>query len=205
MPKIVDHEKQKQLLAEATWRIICRHGIQQASVRHIAKEAHMSVGSLRHYFASQSDLFAYSMQLVSERVEKRIQSISFNGPPLEDMKKVLYQLLPIDEESRSEMEVWIAFTTKALSDPALKALNNAVYEKMRFGIQSIVEALISHNLAQPGLDPELETARLHALIDGLAMHAVISPATMSSERMQLLVSQHLDALCSQTGQKKNSS
>ncbi|GIP24800.1 hypothetical protein J22TS3_50750 [Paenibacillus sp. J22TS3] len=165
----------------------------------------MSVGSLRHYFASQSDLFAYSMQLVSERVEKRIQSISFNGPPLEDMKKVLYQLLPIDEESRSEMEVWIAFTSKALSDPALKALNNAVYEKMRFGIQSIVEALISHNLAQPDLDLELETARLHALIDGLAMHAVISPATMSSERMQLLVSQHLDALCSQTGQKKNSS
>lgn len=195
MPKIVDHEKQKQLLAEATWRIIRRHGMEQASVRHIAEEAGMSVGSLRHYFATQSELFAYSMQLVSERVDARINSLSFDGPPLDDMKKVLCQLLPMDEDSRSEMEVWTAFTTKALADPSLKALSDQVYEKMRVGIRSIIESLIQLDLAIPELNVDLETARLHSLIDGLALHAVIRPEYMTPGKLEELVAQHLQSLC----------
>ncbi|RUT27756.1 TetR family transcriptional regulator [Paenibacillus zeisoli] len=195
MPKIVDHEKQKQLLAEATWRIIRRHGMEQASVRHIAEEAGISVGSLRHYFATQSELFAYSMQLVSERVDARISSLPFSGPPLEDMKKVLCQLLPMDEESRSEMEVWIAFMTKALADPSLKALGDQVFEKMRLGIHSIIESLVQLELAAVDLNVDLETARLHSLIDGLAMHAVIRPDSLSPERLEELVTLHLKSLC----------
>ncbi|MNS82326.1 HTH-type transcriptional regulator BetI [compost metagenome] len=195
MPKLVDHEKQKQLLAEATWRIIRRHGMEQASVRHIAEEAGISVGSLRHYFATQSELFAYSMQLVSERVDERISTLPLSGPPLEDMKKVLCQLLPMDEDTRSEMEVWIAFTTKALADSSLKAQSDQVFEKMRLGINSIIESLVELELAVPDLDVDLETARLHSLIDGLAMHAVIRPDSMTPDRLEELVTHHLESLC----------
>lgn len=195
MPKLVDHEKQKQLLAEATWRVIRRHGMEQASVRHIAGEAAISVGSLRHYFATQSELFAYSMELVAERVDSRIASLSLHGPPIEDMKKVLCQLLPMDEESRLEMEVWMAFTTKAMADSSLKPLSHKVFEKMRQGMKLIINSLIELEMAESGLDIELETTRLHSFIDGLAMHAVISPDMMPPHRLEALVTHHLESLC----------
>lgn len=73
MPKLVDHDKQRVLVAEAAWRIIRRDGMEQASVRNIAEEAGVSVGSMRHYFSTQSELLRYAMNLVSERVSHRVQ------------------------------------------------------------------------------------------------------------------------------------
>ena len=58
MPKIVDHDKQRQRVAEAPagdsegWT-------RKATVRNIAEEAELSVGSLRHYFTSQAELLAF--------------------------------------------------------------------------------------------------------------------------------------------------
>ena len=68
MPKIVDHDKQRLLVAEAAWRVIRRDGMEQASVRKIAEEAGISPGSMRHYFSTQSELLLYAMTLVSDRV-----------------------------------------------------------------------------------------------------------------------------------------
>ncbi|MGM0975119.1 MAG: TetR/AcrR family transcriptional regulator [Bacillota bacterium] len=71
MPKKVDHEKQKKVLAKAAWRVIKKEGIEGASVRKIAKEAGLSAGSLRHYFSNQSELLAYSMNLVIRKGENK--------------------------------------------------------------------------------------------------------------------------------------
>ena len=59
MPKIVDHDKQRQRVAEVALRVIQRGGLEKATVRNIAEEAELSVGSLRHYFTSQAELLAF--------------------------------------------------------------------------------------------------------------------------------------------------
>ena len=79
MPKIVDHEARRKELAEAAWRVIRREGLEGASVRNVAKEAGMSLGSLRHYFATQSELLAFSMRMVGERVKERIKKTGNDG------------------------------------------------------------------------------------------------------------------------------
>ena len=63
MPKQVDHEKRRRQIAEATWRLISTEGIEQATVRKIAQEAGLSLGALRHYFATQDELLRFSMEL----------------------------------------------------------------------------------------------------------------------------------------------
>ncbi|WP_433922288.1 TetR/AcrR family transcriptional regulator [Paenibacillus taichungensis] len=98
MPKIVDHDKQRLLVAEAAWRVIRRDGMEQASVRNIALEAGISAGSMRHYFSTQSELLLYAMNLVSERVSNRITQMSFDASPLENMKLLLLELLPSTDE-----------------------------------------------------------------------------------------------------------
>lgn len=64
MEKINKFEVQREKIVRATWAVIRREGLENASVRNVAQEANLSVGSLRHYFSTQSDLLVYSMELI---------------------------------------------------------------------------------------------------------------------------------------------
>ncbi len=172
-----------------------RDGLEKATVRHIAKEAGISAGSLRHYFSSQSELLAFSMQLVSERVKERIEAIRFSGPPLDGIKRFLLELLPLTDETRKEMEVWLAFTQKALWDKDLDPLSERMYNELRSAIQRMIETLIQLGITKPDLPVDLETERLYALIDGLAMHGIMQPEQLSPEQIEAIVDYHLRSLC----------
>ncbi|WP_154896908.1 TetR family transcriptional regulator C-terminal domain-containing protein [Paenibacillus illinoisensis] len=195
MPKIVDHDKQRLLVAEAAWRIIRRDGMEQASVRNIAEEAGISAGSMRHYFSTQSELLLYAMNLVSERVSNRIKQMSFNGSPMENMKLLLLEFMPNTDEKMAEMEVWFAFTAKSKTDPALKALADKVYDEIRQAVATVITYIVKLNLSRANLNEELEIERLYALVDGLSIHAVLRPDQMTSEIMENALSLHLAALC----------
>lgn len=195
MPKIVDHDKQRMIVAEAAWRIIRRDGMEQASVRNIAEEAGISVGSMRHYFSTQSELLLYAMNLVSERVSHRVQQMSFTGSPMDNMKRLLLEFLPNTEEKLAEMEVWYAFTARSKTDPTLKELANTVYDELRKAVGSVITYLIKLDLSKPDLDKELEIERLYALVDGLGIHTVLRPDQMNGRLMDDVLTLHLASLC----------
>ena len=195
MPKIVDHEQQKIKVAEAAWRVIRRSGIENASVRNVAQEAGVSPGSMRHYFSTQAELFSFSMSLVSERVNQRISSLSFERPVPEVARDVLRELLPLNEESRSEMEVWLAFVSKSLSEPSLRDHADRVYGELREAMLRIVQGLVEYGFAPQELDIEKETERLQVFVDGVALHALLYPDHMPPSKMEKLLDDCLNSLC----------
>jgi AcrR family transcriptional regulator len=194
VPKIVDHEQRRQELGQAVWRVIRRDGIDQASVRTVAKEAGWSPGALRHYFASQSELLAFAMRLVVERVEDRVAALDSAPTPHRAVEQVLHELLPLDDERRAENEVWLAFTARALIDPQLRAQHNEVHDALHRACVSALEALAVH--APPHASPAtaLQAERLHALIDGLAVHTAVRPDLMPPQRIVAVLRLHLHAL-----------
>lgn len=195
MPKVIDHEKRKIHIAEATWKVISQEGIEHATVRKIASTAGLSVGSLRHYFSTQSELLAFSMELVSNRVKARAEGKNYEGPPIEIMKEVLAELIPLDEEKRLEMEVWLAFSAKMLVDDQLKALGEGVYEEMREGMKKVLHAMKSFGLLKEDIDMEMETTRLHTLVDGIAMHHLLHPDKFPKDKVMEVIEYHLRGLC----------
>lgn len=196
MPKIVDHDSQKEIIAEAAWRVIRNDGIENATVRKIAQEAGLAPSSLRHYFNSQEQLLQFALRMVIERVEKRFLNTNFlvDNISLEEAKQILLNLIPIDEEQKLEMEVWLSFSVKALSDPSLKELNRDTYEQMFQVVLKTLGYLNAADLLRESLDLKFEAHRLHALIDGLAIHRVVSPDKMSPELMDCILMQHLQEL-----------
>jgi AcrR family transcriptional regulator len=198
MPKIVDHEQRRRELAHAVWRVIRRQGIEQASVRTVALEAGWSPGALRHYFATQSELLAFAMQLVVERIEGRVAAIAQPDDPREAVEQVLHELLPLDDERRAENEVWLAFTARALIDPALRDQHNEVHAALHQACASSLETLAAGH-ADNGQAPAVETERLHALIDGLAVHTALRPDLMTPEQIVAVLRRHLDALRNTSG------
>ncbi|MER7172777.1 TetR/AcrR family transcriptional regulator [Streptomyces mesophilus] len=193
MPKVVDPQLRRTELAEAVWRVIRRDSLEHASVRNVAQEAGLSTGSLRHYFSSQSELMVFAMRMVIDRIEQRIErrtaALGAECDPLRRADTVLAELLPLDAERRAENEVWLAFTARSMTDPTLRALREESYDRLRAGCRGLVTGLIG-----PGRDPELESARLHALVDGLAVHAAMRPDAATAESMRAVIAAHLSEL-----------
>lgn len=195
VPKIVNSEERRQELAEAAWRVIRHDGLEAVSVRNVAQEAGMSMGSLRHYFASQSELLAFSMRMVADRVRARIEALGPpSGDPRRHIEKMITELLPLDDERRAECEVWLSFSGKALVEPELRELSDEVYDSLHDLMRRLIEGMIHFGLAAPALDVEMEAEKLQALLDGLVVHGVERPQRVSAERMQAVISHHLDTL-----------
>lgn len=194
MPKIVDHQIRKEQLAEAAWKVIRREGLDKLSVRRVADEAGISLGSLRHYFETQAELLTFSMRLLSKRVNERIQQLTFTEDMRRNMELVIAELLPLDEERTAEAELWLVFAGKAISDPAIRELSLEVHDELYAGFRSMIDSLIKLNLAKDEIDPEEETKTLHAIVDGLVVHRVMVPERIEAGEMQMVVSRHLDRI-----------
>lgn len=193
MPKIVDHEERKKRIAEAMWRVILDKGMEGATVRNIAEEAGLSLGALRYYFQNQDDLLVYAMELVIERANARIEVVmQRNLPPKERVIAVLLECVPINTESRAEMAVWFAF--KAHVKHRTSTLNipdDGILE----GMQKLIHYLHTMNSLKTDLNLDLEVERLYALIDGIAMHALLDPERLNSDRVIKTIHYHMDSIC----------
>jgi AcrR family transcriptional regulator len=194
MPRNVDPERRRAELAEAVWTVIRRDGLQRASVRNVAREAGLSMGSLRHYFATQAELLCFAMQLVGERARARVRAIEPADDPRETAERLLQELVPLDEERRAEAEVWLAFTGHALVDPDQRAIHQRIHDELDGACATAVTLLADAGLVPGDLDVALEAARLHAILDGLAVHAVMRPERVPPSRITAVIAHHLDTL-----------
>ncbi|MDN8587642.1 TetR family transcriptional regulator [Chryseobacterium mucoviscidosis] len=195
MPKIVDHEKQRIIVADAAIRVIRDNGLDHATVRNIAKEAGLSVGSMRHYFATQAELFAFCMNLFAERVQQRVEALQMTDSVLQNMKHLLFSFLPLDEERKIEMEVWFSFSAKVLVYPELQKLSDQMHQGMYRSAQLVIQELQKQGMTCTGMDTEIETEKLYALIDGLAIHMLMQPERLTVKKVENVIEQHLSMLC----------
>lgn len=194
MPKIVDHELRRRELADAAWRVIRRDGLEAASVRNIAKEAGVSLGSLRHYFGSQDDLLAYALGRVMERVRERIVNLRLSGDIRSDVATIIEQTLPLDEERQTEAIIWLAYLGKTLTNAGFGALAAKAHDELYNLFRRLLDLMMRHGMLSPHADLELESRRLHALIDGLAVHGVACSHAVDRDTIRSIVARHLESL-----------
>jgi len=176
-------------------RIIRQMGMKGATVRNIARESGLSLGALRHYFSTQDDLIDFSMRLVKERATVRINElVSIDMPLFQKVLRILLELLPTDDNKLAEMEVWFAFTAHYRS-------SGTAFDAQHDGVQDLVERLLrslkESGLLRPELDYTLETERLYAFIDGIALHALLDTKRVDYERIVNVVTYHMKSICAE--------
>lgn len=193
MPKLIDHAQRQEEIAEAVWRVIRRDGVSAVSVRDVAAEAGISTGSLRHVFASKAELLAYSMRLVQKRVRERAEAHVAITDPWERALAVIAEFLPLDANRRCEVDVNLALVAESPAHPLLKDIALEAYRELRAGCVTVLTRLAERGLIRPALDIEAEAIRLHALIDGLAVHALIGD-TSAAHTAESVIVQHLRTL-----------
>jgi AcrR family transcriptional regulator len=198
VPRIVESSARRTVVAEAVWRVVRREGLEGASVRAVAVEAGLSMGSLRHYFPTQSELHVFAMQLVTDRIRARVEALPTTPDPRRWAARVLEEMLPMDADRRAESEVWLAFTARAMVDPALRALRDEGWDLLREVCRNLILRFAEAGEPAPDLDVDVEVARLHALVDGLLVHGVLRPARADPPALRRVITRHLAALAHET-------
>jgi AcrR family transcriptional regulator len=204
VPKIVDAAVRRQEVVEAVFRIIAADGLERASLREVADEAGLAVGSVRHYFSSSDELLAHSFGVVVDRITGRLAGAREDVMPLvpgtaehrEGVLTLLSQFLPLDEERAVDACVWMAFKNAARIRPFLAA----EADRSHRAVAAVVGWLIME-LRQPEDDDGegqqslvTEAERLLATLDGLTMHALLQPEWMTAEMCRDVLASHLQSL-----------
>ena len=203
MPKLVDPVERREHIVGAVLRLVARDGFAGASLRNVAAESGLNIGSVRHYFTSHSELLIFAMTAMVERVTARlvghvVAAAGWERRPVAERRDLalaaLEELLPLDATRRAEVAVFVEFTASARTDPALADLARHAAEGTRELVGRIVARHVAAGGLRPGLDPELETARLWALVDGVSTQAVLQPDLVPPDTCRRVVDLHLRSL-----------
>ena len=172
MPKLIDQDSRRHEIAHAVWRIVLRDGVSAVSIRDVAAEAGLAVGSVRHVFGSKAELLEYSMALVHEQTRDRVAAHFAIKDPRKFAEAVLAELLPLDDQRRTEMAVNMAVVAESPSHPGLRRVALDAQQAVSEACVALLTRLRHDDLIRPGADMAYEAERLHALVDGLALHAL---------------------------------
>ena len=194
MPKLIDHDRRREEIAEATWRVIHAEGISGVSIRTVAAEAGISTGSIRHVFPSKTELLVHATELVGRRAWIRIQRHLDEPEPCALVLSVIEELLPLDAERHLEMEVTVALIAEAPGNARVREVLDESYEIVREACRRLVARLHGAGLTAPDLDIEAETTALHGLVDGLAIHLLINPDPGFKRQALRMVEASIDRL-----------
>ncbi|MGY0233708.1 TetR/AcrR family transcriptional regulator [Longispora urticae] len=203
MPKIVDPGARRLAVTDAVFRVIRRDGLEGATLRAIADEAGLAIGSVRHYFTGHTELTLFALDEFTDRVTARILAHveRLNDPargtaPVRrrDVEDLLGEFLPLDDARRDEIVVWLAFVTAARTRPELHPRALTLYEGMRTIVGRVLARADAAGRLVGGLDPALETERLCAVLDGLAVNAVLHPDRLPPDTQRAVLGRHLDTL-----------
>ena len=203
VPKIVDAGARRQDVVQAVLRIIAVDGLERASLREVADEAGLAVGSVRHYFEGSDELLAFTFGTVVDRIvgrlEGRLPAVlgAAHATPgqREAVLTLLGGMLPLDEETAVEACAWLAFKNAARIRPFLAAEADRSHREVAAIVGALVASLLPDDEPQENL--VLEAERLLATLDGLCMHALLQPGWMTAQMCRDVLERHLDGLARQ--------
>lgn len=191
----MDAEERRELVADALFRVVARDGLHRASLRGVATEAGLNLGSVRHYFTDQRDLMRFAMGTLVDRVAARLRArVDAVGDPgaLSDDERVdalvelLGELLPLDARRHDEVVVFLEFSAAARLDPGLADLAR----ESSAGTDALVRRALRPSLG-PGRHLDIEADRLGALLDGLSLAGTRPVDPIGPRRCRAALRTHL--------------
>lgn len=210
MPKFVDAALRRQEVVEAVFRIVAADGLERASLREVADEAELAVGSVRHYFASSEELLTHSFGVVVDRIvgrlaaadERLAEAQPGTAEHHQGVLTLLGELLPLDDERAVDACVWMAFKNAARTKPFLAAEADRSHRAVAAIVGRLVMDVSSAADTGVAVDQQrlvTEAERLLATLDGLTMHALLQPEWMTAQMCGDVLESHLTGLGSYAG------
>jgi len=169
------------MIAEAVLEIAAREGLDRATVRDVAKEAGVSAGMVQHHFRTRDEMLQFACEYMVERTNahtgERVRALPEPRTTRAIMGAVFEEMLPLDEERRIGIRVWMAFLARAVVDPDMEAFMRGTFQNSQRFFRGLLADARDRGELAPGIDPDRAAISLFALVDGLVSHVLIGHYT----------------------------
>ncbi|AZM45789.1 TetR family transcriptional regulator [Streptomyces sp. WAC 06738] len=190
MPRQVDHESRRRIIAEAVCRLADERGLEGVTLRDVAARAEVSMGAVQRCFRTKEEMLVFALGYVGERIGERVRARLVRSPAQSAgtaLGHAAAEVSLLGDEHRAEARVWLAFVAQAAVSEALAGTLRANYA----GLHEVFARLVAEagggaGLGESGgpapegvesLDPEREARTLLALADGLTVHVLVGHLT----------------------------
>ena len=181
-PRRYDPER-KSRIVDAAIDVVARHGVAGTTMRRIAAEADVPLGSLTYHFTGLDDLLAQAFQRHAERMSPLYEA-HFDG--VRDREGFIDAVTDlIHGDAGADPRDWaVAYELylAALRDPALRTVTEAWMRRSRAVLERFVDPVTAR-----GVD---------AMIEGMVMHLTLSTATFERADTREIVARLLTAAAS---------
>jgi DNA-binding transcriptional regulator YbjK len=194
MPKIVDHEAQREIFSQAAMRLMARDGLEGVTMRAVANEAELSYGSLFHYFDSKDDLLKHAIrQLTSSQTHRVNEYVSqFSG--LKALEHLLCDDAIINESSRDAWIVWMTFQYKVALQPSFAEMHSELIDGWLERITQLLSDAQQAGEINATLDIKTEAMAVWAFSAGVGQLGLIHPESLPAKLQKQLITSYLDKL-----------
>lgn len=180
----------RERVLDAVFAMVAKGGIGEASLRKVADESGVNIGSVRHYFGSHSGLLRAAADEVGSRMELRLKEARDKAAldTIEGrrgyVEAVALALLPSAEAPLDDHIVLVEFISAARVLPELRDAAAQMGRDMR--------SVVAEALSSAGIDDvDFQTERLVALIDGLTFELVYPHGIEGVQRTRDILRGHI--------------
>jgi AcrR family transcriptional regulator len=176
MPKRVDHGVRRRQITDAVCRITVKGGLSAATFREVAAEAGVSVRLVQYYFGTKDELLLVTQRHVAERATARFNQMieAADDTTRDSLSAVLRSFIPVDEESREIMLMFVALHTASLLDPTLARRETRAVPD---ALHRVVRTKLLNGGLREGADADLEATLLVSIVPSLAQSVLDNTLT----------------------------
>ena len=194
MPRIVDHEQQRDALAASAAEVVAKSGLDQTTLREVAARHGCTKGMVQHYFADKDALLVAALGWVDNNCERRLARASNSLTGLSLLEVRLRGMLPLDLQRHREWQVRLAFNNpQALSPVLSRAVQRYQLQQRETGLRILREARGQGELRH-GLSLLTAYRSLSSLVYGMGLAAVINPAELPLAAQKKILKSSIDSL-----------
>jgi TetR/AcrR family transcriptional repressor of bet genes len=183
----IDRDERRRRIAEITVDVIAREGLEAATIRRIAAELQGPTKLITHYFADKEQLLLWAYDALAAQWERNIEAVVLNDPA--DILGCLYCMAPTTELQVKLWRVYVAFWDWT-------ARNDVVASLQRKNINLALGRISDIVRARNGERPDLESIseRLNAIVQGLAIQALMDSGKWPPARIRQRLTEEVDLL-----------
>jgi len=199
VPKVVDHEARRLDFIEAAFKTIVEDGLENTTVRAVAKNAGYSTGALVHYFGDKDELILQALQHAGNEMRKHLNHFretlaKGKSTGKEALRAVLLEVLPTNAYKRSSWKIWIGLWYRSENSPEMKVHQKFLYEEWLSRISNLLLDSIQRGEIGADLEVQKEAEAIIAYIDGIGVQSLLSPDTFTCEHQTILVDNYIDRI-----------
>lgn len=199
MPARIEPTMRRRHVVEAAFRLVVREGIDGCSLRKVADEADLNIGSVRHYFDGHADLLAAAAEEAGDRMGRRLSAHPVEelrdlneDQALDALQALVEEVLPVDEERSDAATVVVELVMASRTREVFQAMSHRMGADLR---EVLRDALVV--LGVP--EPDTAAAQIAAMVAGLTMDFVTPHGDLSVDQLRELMRAQLRSAVTRGG------